>query len=240
MNGNPCPANGLGGSVPKTTWLWWSSGKDSAWALHALRTEPRFKNVDVTALVTTVNAVTDRVAMHAVRTALVRAQARSLKLPLHLVEIPYPCPNGAYEAAAQELIIKAERWGVTHMAFGDLFLEDIRSYREDLLASSGIAPIFPLWGRSTAQLAQTMLHSGLVANLTCVDPKRLAREWVGRPFDHHLLRDLPDGVDPCGENGEFHTVVSWAPGFDSAVELSRGQVVERDGFVFADFLSPEP
>ncbi|MEM1203184.1 MAG: ATP-binding protein [Acidobacteriota bacterium] len=218
------------------TWLWWSSGKDSTWALRTLRGDPRYT---VDALVTTINAAADRVAMHAVRTELVRAQAEAVGLPLHIVEIPYPCPNGAYEAAAGRLIEDAEGQGVTHMAFGDLFLEDIRAYRENLLGKSPIEPIFPLWQRDTGELAWEMLDDGIGAVLTCIDPKVLDRSFVGRTFDQRLLEDLPTGVDPCGENGEFHTFVHTAPGFASPVGVEVGEVVERGGFVFADVL-PHP
>lgn len=215
------------------TWLWWSSGKDSAWALHTLR---RGDAYTVTELVTTINVAADRVAMHAVRTVLVRAQADALGLPLRIVEIPYPCPNGAYEAAAGAVIREAERSGVTHMAFGDLFLEDVRAYRETLLASSPIAPAFPLWGLDTRDLARTMIAGGLKAHVTCVDPAVLDPSFAGRPFDADLLAALPATVDPCGENGELHTFVSWAPGFARPIEVTPGEVVTRDGFVFADLV----
>ncbi len=220
----------------KKTWMWWSSGKDSAWALQSLRSGAEY---DVCALVTTVNASADRVAMHAVRTELLRAQAEALGIPLRLVEIPYPCPNGAYEAAAASLIQTAEREGVSHMAFGDLFLEDVRAYRETLLASSTIEPVFPLWGADTRELAMSMIEGGISAHLTCVDPRALDPTFVGRPYDKDLLSDLPESVDPCGERGEFHTFVSCAPGFSRALRIKAGEVVERDGFVFADILSAE-
>lgn len=215
------------------TWLWWSSGKDSAWALHTLRAGGEF---EVTALVTSVNAVAGRVAMHAVRVELLRQQAEALGLPLHLVEIPYPCPNGAYEEASGRLIRRAEAAGVSYMAFGDLFLEDIRAYREQLLASSPIEPIFPLWGLETRGLAENMIDAGLRAHLTCVDPKTLDASFLGCAFDHRLLDRLPLGVDPCGENGEFHSFVSYAPGFSGPLDVEPGETVERDGFLFADFL----
>jgi uncharacterized protein (TIGR00290 family) len=213
-----------------TTWLSWSSGKDSAWSLHELRRA----GVPVTALFTTVNAAFDRVAMHAVRRELLAAQARAAGLPLHVIEIPYPCPNPDYERIMGTFVAEAKASGVTEMAFGDLFLADIRAYREQQLAGTGIAPIFPLWQRETRALAQEMIAGGLVAHLTCVDPSKLDRAFAGRAFDAALLADLPAGVDPCGENGEFHTFVSAGPMFCDPVQVRRGEVVERDGFVFAD------
>jgi uncharacterized protein (TIGR00290 family) len=213
-----------------TTWLSWSSGKDSAWSLHELRRA----GVPVTALFTTVNAAFDRVAMHAVRRELLAAQARAAGLPLHVIEIPYPCPNADYERIMGTFVAEAKASGVTEMAFGDLFLADIRAYREQQLAGTGIAPIFPLWQRETRALAQEMIAGGLVAHLTCVDPSKLDRAFAGRAFDAALLADLPAGVDPCGENGEFHTFVSAGPMFCDPVQVRRGEVVERDGFVFAD------
>jgi diphthamide synthase (EF-2-diphthine--ammonia ligase) len=188
----------------------------------------------VTALFTTVNAAFDRVAMHAVRRELLAAQARAAGLPLHVIEIPYPCPNADYERIMGTFVAEAKASGVTEMAFGDLFLADIRAYREQQLAGTGIAPIFPLWQRETRALAQEMIAGGLVAHLTCVDPSKLDRAFAGRAFDAALLADLPAGVDPCGENGEFHTFVSAGPMFCDPVQVRRGEVVERDGFVFAD------
>jgi uncharacterized protein (TIGR00290 family) len=213
-----------------TTWLSWSSGKDSAWSLHELRRA----GVPVTALFTTVNAAFDRVAMHGVRRALLEAQAEAAGLPLHVLEIPHPCPNADYERIMGTFVAEAKASGVTEMAFGDLFLADIRAYREQQLAGTGIAPIFPLWQRETRALAQEMIAGGLVAHLTCVDPSKLDRAFAGRAFDAALLADLPAGVDPCGENGEFHTFVSAGPMFCDPVQVRRGEVVERDGFVFAD------
>lgn len=213
------------------TWLWWSSGKDSAWALHTLRDRTDF---EVEALVTSVNVTANRVAMHAVRVELLRAQSEALGLPLILVEIPYPCPNGVYEEAASKVVRDAEARGVTHMAFGDLFLEDVRAYREQLLASSPVEPTFPLWGLDTTKLARTMIDGGVEARLTCVDPQALDPTFAGRAYDLALLRDLPALVDPCGEQGEFHTFVSNAPGFSRPVAVESGETVERDGFVFAD------
>jgi len=219
--------------MANNTWLWWSSGKDSAWALHTLRRDPE---VNLTALVTTVNADADRVAMHAVRTELLRMQADALSLPLHLVELPYPCPDGAYETAAAELIAQAELAGVTHMAFGDLYLEHIRAFREDLLAESVIEPVFPLWGLDTKKLARDMVDGGIVARLTCVNPELLDGRFAGRMYDHALLDELPEDVDPCAEGGEFHTFVSDSPDFSAPLAVVDGEIVQRDGVYFADVL----
>jgi uncharacterized protein (TIGR00290 family) len=211
--------------------LSWSSGKDSAWALHVLR---RQGDVDVVGLLTTINRVHDRVAMHAVRTELLRAQAAAAGLPLWEVPIPSPCANAEYEAAMGAAMDRAKREGITHVAFGDLFLEDIRRYREEKLAETGILPLFPLWGESTAELAREMIEAGLRARLTCVDPKQMPRELAGRDFDARLLAELPASVDPCGERGEFHTFAWAGPMFGAPVPVSLGEIVERDGFVFAD------
>jgi uncharacterized protein (TIGR00290 family) len=210
----------------------WSSGKDSAMALHVARAE----GVDVVGLLTTVNANADRVAMHAVRRELLEAQARAVGLPLHVVEIPSPCPNDVYEAAMAGAVARARADGVGEMVFGDLFLADIRAYRESMLDGTGIAPRFPLWQRPTAALARDMLDVGIRAVVTCVDPKQAPRELAGRAFDADFLASLPGGVDPCGENGEFHTFVSDGPGFGSPIPVATGEIVERDGFVFADVL----
>ncbi len=213
-----------------TTWLSWSSGKDSAWSLHELQRA----GVPVTSLFTTLNTAFDRVAMHAVRRELLTAQARAAGLPLHVIELPSPCPNADSERIMGAFDSHAKASGVTEMAFGDLFLADIRAYREQQLAGTGIAPIFPLWQRETRALAEEMIAGGLVAQLSCIDPRKLDRAFAGRTFDAALLADLPAGVDPCGENGEFHTFVSAGPMFSDPVQVCRGEVVERDGFVFAD------
>lgn len=215
------------------TWLSWSSGKDSAWCLEVLR---RGGEHEVTGLFTTVNAQFDRVAMHAVRRTLLEAQAKAVGLPLHVIDIPYPCPNADYERIMGAFVAEAQAQGVAAMAFGDLFLADIRAYRERQLADTGIAPLFPLWGRDTRKLAAEMIDGGLVAHLTCVDPRKLNRAFAGRRFDHALLADLSAGIDPCGENGEFHTFVSAGPMLHEAVPIRAGEVMERDGFVFADMM----
>jgi len=216
--------------------LAWSSGKDSAFALHVLR---GMEDVEVVGLLTTVNDRHDRVAMHAVRRTLLDAQAEAAGLPLKIVRIPDPCPDVAYEAAMGRALEEARGRGVRGVAFGDLFLEDIRRYREAQMAGTGLRLVFPLWGRPTRALAQAMLDAGLRARITCVDPRALAASFAGREFDRQLLADLPPGVDPCGENGEFHTFAWDGPMFRRPVAVRGGPVVERDGFVFADLLPVE-
>jgi uncharacterized protein (TIGR00290 family) len=213
--------------------LAWSSGKDSAWTLNVLRQRAE---VEVVGLLTTVNRTFDRVAMHAGRTELLAAQAAAVGLPLTTVEIPYPCSNAEYEAAMGAAVESARESGITAVAFGDLFLEDVRAYREDRLRGSGLTPLFPIWGIPTDALARRMVAAGLRARLTCVDPKALAPRFAGRDFDDTLLADLPAGIDPCGERGEFHSFAYDGPMFERAVPIRTGEVVERDGFVFADLL----
>ncbi len=213
--------------------LAWSSGKDSAWTLHVLRQEGRY---EVVGLVTTINEAADRVAMHAVRRVLLEAQADAAGLPLWPVPIPSPCSNDEYEAAMTRVVRRARAEGIEAFAFGDLFLADIRAYRERQLAGTGVVPLFPLWQRPTGALAREMLADGLRAVLTCVDPQQLPAAFAGRPFDHTLLADLPSAVDPCGENGEFHTFAHAGPMFAHDVVVTVGEVVMRDGFVFADVM----
>lgn len=214
--------------------LSWSSGKDSAWTLHQLRERD---DVEVVGLLTTLNESADRVAMHAVRRELLEAQAAAADLPLWAVDLPWPCSNEQYEARMSAACERAVKAGVTQMAFGDLFLEDVRSYREEKLAPTGLKPIFPLWGRPTEALARRMLADGLQSRITCVNPELAPAEWVGREWDAALLDELPEGVDPCGENGEFHTFVHAGPMFSAPIEIELGEIVERDGFRFADLLS---
>jgi uncharacterized protein (TIGR00290 family) len=214
-------------------WLAWSSGKDSAWALHTVRLAGEF---EVVALLTTVNHTHGRVAMHAVRESLLEMQAEAAGLPLVKVAIPSPCSNETYEAAMSEAMERARNEGVRHVIFGDLFLEDIRAYREQKLGACGMTPIFPLWGIETRALAEAMIAGGLRAYLSCVDPRKLRRGFAGRRFDAELLADLPRGVDPCGENGEFHTFACAGPMFGTDLPVTVGEIVERDGFVFADLL----
>ena len=222
--------------IPDPILLAWSSGKDSAFALHVLRERD---DVEVVGLLTTVNETHDRVAMHAVRRTLLEAQAAAAGLPLTLVRIPHPCSDLAYEAAMGRALEEARASGVVGVAFGDLFLEDIRRYREEKMTGTGLRPLFPLWGRPTAGLAREMLEAGLKARITCVDPRVLAGSFAGREFDLPLLADLPAGVDPCGENGEFHTFAWDGPMFGRPVPVRGGEVVARDGFVFADLLPAE-
>ena len=213
----------------------WSSGKDSAWMLHVLKQDPA---VEIGALLTTMNEAFDRVAMHAVRRRLLEEQSRASGVPLWTVPLPWPCSNEEYEARMRTAVAKAVAEGFTHAAFGDLFLEDVRRYREDRLAGSGLTPIFPIWGIPTDQLAGEMIDGGLRAVLTCVNPKHLDRSFAGRQFDRTLLADLPAGVDPCGERGEFHSFAYDGPMFNRAVAVTSGEVVDRDGFVFADMICP--
>ena len=213
----------------------WSSGKDSAWMLYVLRST----QAPVSGLLTTVNEEADRVAMHGVRTSVLRAQAAAVGLPLTTIPLPHPCSNEIYEDRMAGCVRAAVAEGFTHVAFGDLFLEDVRRYREDRLEGSGLQPLFPLWGRPTDALAREMIDGGLEARLSCVDPRALDRGFAGRSFNRSLLDALPPGVDPCGERGEFHTCVLGGPMFSRGIQVVPGEVVERDGFVFADFRPAE-
>jgi uncharacterized protein (TIGR00290 family) len=212
-------------------WLSWSSGKDSAFALHRAHCDGE---VEVVGLLTTINTAAQRVAMHAVRRDLLAVQAAAVGLPVHSVELPWPCPNEVYERQMSAAVAAALEAGVEVMVFGDLFLQDIRNYRENQLAGTGIRPLFPLWGERTDLLAAKMVGAGLQAIVTCVDPAQ-APEWVaGRWYDADLLAALPATVDPCGERGEFHTFAVDGPMFSRPVEVTVGEIVRRDGFVFAD------
>ena len=214
--------------------LSWSSGKDSTWALHLLRQQP---DVEVVALLTTFNSVADRVAMHAVRRALVELQAERTGLPLWPVELPWPCSNLEYETRMRSACQRAASEGITAVAFGDLFLQEIRDYRVRQLQGFGLEPLFPVWDVPTAQLGRDMISSGVKAKITCVDPSKLSKSFAGRDYDLPFLQALPSDIDPCGENGEFHTFVSDAPVFARPIAVRVGEVIERDGFVFADVLS---
>jgi uncharacterized protein (TIGR00290 family) len=219
--------------MARPTLLSWSSGKDSAWTLHRLKTNPDY---EVRGLVTTVNKAFDRVAMHGVRHELLAEQAEAAGLPLHVIDLPWPCPNEVYERKMAAFVEQVRLDGIEAMAFGDLFLEDIRAYRENKLEGTGLAPVFPLWEEPTPALAREMIAGGLAAHIACLDPKKLDKSFAGRAFDAALLDDLPNGVDPCGEHGEFHTIVTAGPMFKHPVQVVPGEVVMRDGFVFADFL----
>jgi uncharacterized protein (TIGR00290 family) len=213
--------------------LSWSSGKDSAWALHVLnQTHPGC----VGGLLTTVNDAYDRVAMHGVRTAVVQAQARAAGLPIRIVLIPDQCSNEAYEKRMQHAVTGAVEDGFTHVAFGDLFLRDIRQYREERLAGTGLEPLFPLWDLPTTTLAADMIDAGIRARVACIDNRLMPETLVGRDFDRRLLAELPSTVDPCGENGEFHTCVYAGPMFSAPVDLLPGEIVRRDPFVWTDLL----
>jgi uncharacterized protein (TIGR00290 family) len=213
--------------------LSWSSGKDSAWALHLLRQQPQY---EIVGLLTTINSAFDRVAMHSTRRSLVEMQAQAAGIPLLAVPLPWPCSNQEYERIMKDVCTGAVEQGVTAIAFGDLFLADIRAYRERQLQGTGLEPIFPVWQVPTDQLARQMIAAGLRAKLVCVDPKKLAPAFAGRDFDLQLLADLPAGVDPCGENGEFHSFVHAGPMFDRPIAVVAGERVERDGFWFCDVL----
>lgn len=215
------------------TILSWSSGKDSAWSLHVLRADPA---IEIVALLTTINEQFDRVAMHGVRRNILEAQAAAAGLPLHIVPLPWPCSNEAYESLMGNYVRAQVADGVDAMAFGDLFLEDIRGYREQKLQGTGLQPIFPLWGKPTRTLADEMIGGGLVTYIATVDPAKLGANFAGRVFDRNFIDDLPPGIDPCGENGEFHTCVAAGPMFDRALPIKPGEVVARDGFVFADLI----
>ena len=214
----------------------WSSGKDSAFSLHEVR---RAGEIDVVGAVTTVTETFDRVSIHGVRKEILLAQLAAAGLAARTVPIPYPCPNEIYEARMGEEVARAVREGITHMIFGDLFLEDIKAYREQKLAGTGITPVFPLWQRPTLALAHAMIESGLRAYLATVDLGKLPGEFAGRKFDRKLLADLPRTVDPCGENGEFHTCVVAGPMFSRPLAVTPGGRLERDGFGYCDLVMAE-
>jgi uncharacterized protein (TIGR00290 family) len=221
-----------GSALPKAL-IAWSSGKDSAWALHQARASGEF---DIVGAMTTVTDSFARVSMHGVREALLHAQLAAAGLPAITVRIPYPCPNEIYEREMKAAIDGAKARGVTHMIFGDLFLADIRAYREKQLTGTGITPVFPLWLKPTPALARAMIDGGIEAHLAVVDLKKLPASFAGRRFDAALLADFPPGIDPCGENGEFHTYVSAGPMLSRKIPVRVGETVERDGFAFADLV----
>lgn len=211
----------------------WSSGKDSAWALHKLQQDVE---IDLVGLFCTVNKEFDRVAMHGVRVELLQKQANSVGLPLEIIEIPYPCSNAEYEKIMGQFVERAKNNNIEHFAFGDLFLEDVRNYREEKLKVSGIKPIFPLWGMATNRLSREMIRGGLRTVITCIDPKQMPKEFIGKTFDEKFLNSLPETIDPCGENGEFHSFVFDGPMFKEKIEVVVGDIVQRDNFIFADIL----
>lgn len=213
--------------------LAWSSGKDSAWALHRLRAEGEF---EIAGALTTVTETVGRVSMHGVREELLRAQLAAARLPATVVRIPFPCPNETYEARMAAAMNETKAAGITHVVFGDLFLEEIRAYREAQLAKAGMTAVFPLWRLPTEKLAREMIDAGLKARLVSVDLKKLPAGFAGREFDAALLASLPAGIDPCGENGEFHTFAYAGPMFDREIVVGTGDTVERDGFAYADLL----
>lgn len=218
----------------KKTMLSWSSGKDSAWALHVMRNDP---DILVDGLFCTINQKFDRVAMHAVRVALLQSQADSIGLPIQLIPIPYPCSDAEYASIMSDFVGREAKRGVECFAFGDLFLADIREFREKSMVGTGITPIFPIWGMDTRVLSATMLDAGLRAQITCVDPSKLSAEFSGREYDASFLSDIPPGVDPCGENGEFHSFAFDGPMFSHEIGIRIGETTSRDGFVFTDLLS---
>jgi uncharacterized protein (TIGR00290 family) len=220
----------------KKVLLSWSGGKDSAWALHLLRQTP---GLEVAALLTTINEHFSRVAIHGYRESLLDAQAEAAGLPVWKVPLPWPCSNADYESRMTEVCARAVREGFDAVAFGDLFLEDIRAYRLERLAGTGLDPLFPVWGIPTDQLARAMIAGGLSAHITCLDPRRLPASFCGRVFDSTLLRDLPPEVDPCGERGEFHTFACAGPMFAHPIPVRYTHSVERDGFVYGDLVSAE-
>jgi uncharacterized protein (TIGR00290 family) len=217
----------------RKTLLSWSTGKDSAWALYILRQQGQY---EIAGLVTTINSTFDRVAMHRTRRALLEMQAAAAGLPLITAPLPWPCSNADYELAMQRVCDQAVADGITAVAFGDLFLTDVRAYRERQLAGTGLEPLFPIWDYPTNKLAREMVSAGLRARLVCVDPKQLSPDFVGRNFDEALLNDLPAGVDPCGEKGEFHSFAYAGPMFKQEIAITSGEKVERDGFWFCDVL----
>jgi uncharacterized protein (TIGR00290 family) len=223
-------------TVKRKILLSWSSGKDSAWALHVLRQR---SEVEVVGLLTTINTHFQRVAMHGTRHTLLKAQAKAARLPLWEVPLPWPCNNEIYEEAMSTACASAVQQGISAVAFGDLFLEDVRRYREDRLRGTGLEPMFPLWGRNTRELISEMLDGGLRARIVCLDPSKLPIDFAGRDLDLDLLRRMPAGVDPCAENGEFHTFAYAGPMFDQPIPIEDGEVVTRDGFLYADVLPSE-
>lgn len=219
--------------MTKKTLISWSTGKDSAWTLQLLRRDP---HIDVVGLFCTVNKVFRRVAVHGVGLELLNLQAKSIGLPLYIVDLPYPCDNDEYVSAMASFIVNAKENGVECLAFGDLFLQNVRGYRETLLAGTGLTPIFPLWGMPTEALSKQMISSGLNAVITCVDSQYLTKDFSGREYNESFLKDLPKELDPCGENGEFHSFVFDGPMFQEKLEITVGETIQRDRIYFTDLL----
>jgi uncharacterized protein (TIGR00290 family) len=219
--------------LKRRTLLSWSSGKDSAWALYQLQSDPE---IDLRGLFCTVNSEFNRVSMHAVRVELLQLQAEHIGIPLQVIEIPFPCSNEQYEEMMARFVEGARGENIEQFAFGDLFLEDVRSYRKEKLSGTSITPVFPIWGVHTSQLSREIVSSGLRAVITCVDPKQLPEQFIGREYNQEFLNDLPQGVDPCGENGEFHSFAYAGPMFQKPLQISLGEVVHRDGFIFIDVI----
>ena len=223
--------------MKRKTLMSWSSGKDSAWALYKLQQDPE---IDLRGLFCTVNNEFNRVAMHAVKVELLKRQAKCLGLPLEIIEIPYPCTDEIYAEIMAQFVERAKKDNIEFFAFGDLYLEDVRSYREEKLKNSGIKPIFPLWGTPTDKLSREIISSGLRAVTTCVDPKQIPEKFIGKEYNKSFLKDLPEGVDPCGEKGEFHSFVFDGPMFKEPIEISLGNIVNRDNFIFVDVSEKTP
>jgi uncharacterized protein (TIGR00290 family) len=222
--------------MKKKTLLSWSSGKDSAWALHVLRQQ---HDIEVVGLFCTFNKKFERGAMHAVRNELICQQAESIGLPLQLIPIPDPCSDSEYKRIMANFIEQVKSQGIDTIAFGDLFLEEIRSYREESLVGTGITPLFPIWGIPTNELSKEMINSGLRAKITCIDPKYLPAEFAGHEYDSTFLEQIPDAIDPCGEKGEFHSFAYDGPMFKNKLNISVGETVTRDGFIYTDLLPEE-
>ncbi|MDH5611018.1 MAG: adenine nucleotide alpha hydrolase [Gammaproteobacteria bacterium] len=215
------------------TMMSWSSGKDSAWALYQLQNNPE---IDLVGLFCTINKEFNRVTMHGVRVELLQKQADNIGLPLEIIEIPYPCSNIEYEQIMGEFVEKAKKMHIENFAFGDLFLEEVRNYREEKLKNSGIKAIFPIWGIPTDELSRKMITNGLRTIITCINPKQTPDKFIGKEFDDNFLASLPETIDPCGENGEFHSFVFDGPMFKEKINIVLGDIVQRDDFVFADIL----
>ena len=223
--------------MKRKTLMSWSSGKDSAWALYKLQQDPQ---IEIDGLFCTMNSEYQRVAMHAIRVELLQRQVESIGLPVKIINIPNPCTNEEYEEIMAQFVESSKAVNIEYFAFGDLFLEDVRRFREENLIDTGISPLFPIWETPTDKLSREMIRGGLKAVITCFDPEKLSGEFIGREYDESFLDDLPGGVDPCGENGEFHSFVFDAPNFVWLIEISLGEVVQRDGYVFVDVVEDEP